>query len=77
MLHEGFLSVVDVVSEAAFQWIVYLSILIQFVYNQFMHYVHVERGRSLQAQNAIRVLQGPNDGLIGSCRDAMCHAIRW
>ena len=53
MLHQRPLCVIYVVGESALQRIVDLSILIQLVNDQLVHYVDVERGRDLQPEYSI------------------------
>lgn len=77
MLHEGSLGVVDVVSESRLQGVVNLAILIQLVYDQFMHYVDVERRRDLEAKHSVAVFQSPNDLLVRPCGVPMRHPIGW
>jgi len=67
MLHKGSLCVIYIVGEAGFQRIIDLSIFVQLIDDQLMHYINVERWWYLQSQHTVAVFQSPYYLLVCSC----------
>lgn len=77
MLHKGSLRVIYIVGEAGFQRIIDLSIFVQLIDDQLVHYINIERWWNLQSQHTVAVFQSPYYLLVCSCWKAMRDSIRW